>query len=176
MGIRWNTNRFGLSIAGFNRDSNNLIDYVRVNATDVVFSPQNIQDVNTKGFETQFDYKFTLNNLAQKINLGYTFIDDEIKKTAAVESRYSINSLKHQMVGSYQMQWFKNFTNSIAYRYMERTSGASYNVVDLSAAYNWNDVELSVYANNIFNTEYSESSLIPMPKGNLLFGLKYTFK
>ena len=176
IGIRWKTNAFGLSIAGFNRDSNNLIDYVRVNASDVVFSPQNIQDVNTKGIETQFDYSFKLNNLNQKINVGYTFLDDEIKKTAAVESRYSINSLKHQMVGSYQMQWFENFTNSIAYRYMERTSGASYTVVDLSATYNWNDVELSVYANNIFNTEYSESSLIPMPKGNLLFGLKYTFK
>ena len=176
VGIRWNANRFRLSLAGFNRDSHNLIDYVRVNSTDLVFSPQNIQDVNTKGFETQFDYNFKFNNLDQKINFGYTFSDDEIKKTAAVESRYSINSLKHQMVGSYQMQWFKDFSNSIAYRYMERTSGVSYNVVDLSAAYKIQELELSVYANNIFNTDYSESSLIPMPKGNLLFGLKYTFK
>lgn len=176
LGIRWNTNRIGLSLVGFNRDSNDLIDYVRVNPTDVAFSPQNIQDVNTKGFETQFDYKFKLNNLSQKINLGYTFIEDEIKKTAAVESRYSINSLKHQLVGSYQMQWFKNFTNSIAYRYLERTSGVSYNLVDLSAAYKLNDMELSIYANNIFNTEYSETSLIPMPKGNMMFGLKYTFR
>ena len=103
-------------------------------------------------------------------------MEDEIKQTAAVESRYSINSLKHQLVGSYQMQWFKNFSNSIAYRYLERTSGVSYNVVDLSAAYKLNDMELSIYANNIFNTEYSETSLIPMPKGNMMFGLKYTFR
>jgi iron complex outermembrane receptor protein len=176
VGIRWNSNRFGLSLVGFNRDSNDLIDYVRVNPTDVAFSPQNIQDVNTKGFETQFDYKFKVNTLSQKINLGYTFIEDEIKKTAAVESRYSVNSLKHQLVGSYQMQWFKNFSNSIAYHYLERTSGVSYTVVDLSAAYKLNDMELSIYANNIFNTEYSETSLIPMPKGNMMFGLKYTFR
>ena len=176
LGIRWNTNRIGLSLVGFNRDSNDLIDYVRINPTDVAFSPQNIQDVNTKGFETQLDYKFKVNNLSQKINLGYTFIEDEIKKTAAVESRYSINSLKYQLVGSYQMQWFKNFSNSIAYRYLERTSGVSYTVVDLSAAYKLNDMELSIYANNIFNTEYSETSLIPMPKGNMMFGLKYTFR
>lgn len=176
LGIRWNTNKFGLSLVGFNRDSNDLIDYVRVNPTDVAFSPQNIQDLNTKGFEAQFDYNFKINSLSQKINLGYTFIEDEIKKTAAVESRYSINSLKHQMVGSYQMQWFKNFSNAIAYRYIERTSGVSYNVVDLSAAYKINDMELSIYANNIFNTDYSEASLIPMPKGNLMFGLKYNFR
>lgn len=176
LGIRYNSNKIGLSLVGFNRDSNDLIDYVRVNPTDVAFSPQNIQDVNTKGFETQLDYKFTINNLNQKINLGYTFIEDEIKKTAAVESRYSINSLKHQIVGSYQMQWFKNFSNSIAYRYVERTSGLSYNVVDLSAAYQLKAMEFSIYANNIFNTEYSEASLIPMPKGNMMFGLKYNFR
>ena len=103
-------------------------------------------------------------------------MEDEIKQTAAVESRYSINSLNHQIVGSYQMQWFKNFTNSIAYRYIERTSGISYNVVDLSAAYKVNDMEFSVYANNIFNTEYSETGFIPMPKGNMMFGLKYNFR
>lgn len=176
LGVRWNSNRFGLSLVGFNRDSNDLIDYVRVNPSDVAFSPQNIQDVNTKGFETQLDYKFKINNLSQKINLGYTFIEDEIKKTVAVESRYSINSLKHQLVGSYQMQWFKNFSNSVAYRYLERTSGVSYNVVDLSAVYKLNDMEFSIYANNIFNTEYSETSLIPMPKGNMMFGLKYNFR
>lgn len=176
LGIRWNTKRFGLLLVGFNRDSNDLIDYVRLNPSDTAFSPQNIQDVNTKGFETQLDYKFNLNNFGQKINVGYTFIEDEIKQTAAAESRYSINSLKHQIVGSYQMQWFKNFTNSVAYRYVERTSGISYNLVDLSAAYKWNDLELSVYANNIFNTEYVETGFVPMPKGNLLFGLKYTFK
>ncbi|WP_438966991.1 TonB-dependent receptor plug domain-containing protein [Flavobacterium sp.] len=176
VGIRWNTNRINFSIAGFNRDSNDLIDYVRLNATDVAFTPQNIQDVNTKGFESQLDYKFTVNNLDQKISLGYTFIEDEIKRSTAVESRYSINSLKHQLVGTYQMQWFKNFTNSIAYRYLERTSGISYNVVDLSAVYALNAMEFSIYANNIFNTEYSETSLIPMPKGNLIFGLKYNFR
>lgn len=176
VGIRWNTNRINFSIAGFNRDSNDLIDYVRLNATDVAFTPQNIQDVNTKGFESQLDYKFTVNNLGQKISLGYTFIEDEIKRSTAAESRYSINSLKHQLVGTYQMQWFKNFTNSIAYRYLERTSGISYNVVDLSAVYALNAMEFSIYANNIFNTEYSETSLIPMPKGNLIFGLKYNFR
>jgi vitamin B12 transporter len=176
VGIRWNTNRINFSIVGFNRDSNDLIDYVRLNVTDVAFTPQNIQDVNTKGFESQLDYKFTVNNLGQKISFGYTFIEDEIKRSTAVESRYSINSLKHQLVGTYQMQWFKNFTNTIAYRYLERTSGISYNVFDLSAVYALNAMEFSIYANNIFNTEYSETSLIPMPKGNLIFGLKYNFR
>ena len=36
--------------------------------------------------------------------------------------------------------------------------------------------EVSVIANNIFNAEYSETNLVPNPKGNVLFGLSYVFK
>jgi iron complex outermembrane receptor protein len=36
-------------------------------------------------------------------------------------------------------------------------------------------MEFSVMANNIFNVEYTETNLVPMPKGNLLFGVKYDF-
>ena len=176
IGVKFNYNSFNLSIAGFNRDSKDLIDYVRVNTTDLEFTPLNIQDVNTMGFESNMNFNFKINSLTQNVKLGYTYIDDEIKKSNVAESRYSINSMKHQVTGSYTMNWFKNFSNTIAYRYVERTSGISYNVYNVSTTYTLKQVEFSVFANNIFNEEYSESSLIPMPKGNILFGLKYNFK
>jgi hypothetical protein len=64
------------------------------------------------------------------------------------------------------MQFLKNFTNTISYRYAERIAGDS--VVDLGASYTLNAFELSLFANNIFNTEYTETNLVPMPKGNYL--------
>ncbi len=176
IGLKWHASNFNFDFAAFNRDSNDLIDYVRLTEADVVFTPLNIQDVNTKGFETQMTYRFSVNTLPQKISLGYTFIEDEVKSSSVAYSRYAINSLKHQVVGSYTMEWFKNFSNSAAYRYLERTSGVSYTVFDLSASYQLKALELSIYANNIFNTEYEEAGMIPMPKGNVLFGLKYLFK
>jgi len=103
-------------------------------------------------------------------------MEDEVKKSNAAYSRYSINSMKHQFVGNYAMQWFKNFSNSIGYRYVERTSGVSYNIWDVSASYQLKAIEFSLSANNIFNTEYVEAGLVPMPKGNILFGMKYLFK
>lgn len=176
IGFKWHTSRFNFDFAAFNRDSNDLIDYVRQTETDVVYTPLNIQDVNTKGFEAQMEYRFEVNTLPQKLKLGYTFIEDDVKETSAAYSRYSINSLKHQVVGAYTMEWFKNFSNSIGYRYVERTSGISYNLWDVSASYQLKTLEFSIYANNIFNTEYVETSLVPMPKGNVMFGLKYLFK
>jgi iron complex outermembrane receptor protein len=68
------------------------------------------------------------------------------------------------------MQFLKNFTNTISYRYAERIAGDSYSVVDLGASYTLNAFELSLFANNI--TEYTETNLVPMPKGNLLFGVQ----
>lgn len=176
VGIKWLTSKFDFTFTAFNRDSNDLIDYVRPTEADVIYTPQNIQDVNTKGFETQVEYRFILNTLPQKIKMGYTFIEDDVKKSSAAYSRYSINSMKHQFVGNYAMEWFKNFSNSIGYRYVERTSGVSYNIWDVSASYQLKALEFSVYANNIFNTAYVEAGMVPMPKGNVLFGVKYLFK
>ncbi|MCU4187736.1 TonB-dependent receptor [Flavobacterium sp. HXWNR29] len=175
VGFKYLSKNINVSLAAFNRDADNLIDYVRENASDA-WQAQNIQHVNTKGYEANIEYKFLLNQLPQKIQLGYSFLDNDVKKSEANFSQYSINSIKHQFVGNYAMEWFKNFSNSIGYRYVERTSGVSYNVWDVSASYQLKALEFSVYANNIFNTEYVEAGMVPMPKGNILFGMKYLFK
>ncbi len=175
IGLKWNTTGFNASVAVFNRDSNRLIDYVKMQNTDP-WQPQNIQDVTTKGFETQLDYTFAINSFNQKLQLGYSFIEDHGKQSSYNFSQYSVNSMKHQVVGSYYMQFLKNFTNSILYRYAERTNGDSYSVVDLGAAYTLKAFEISLFANNIFNAEYTETNFVPMPKGNLLFGIRYNFR
>ena len=175
IGLKWNTAGFNATMAVFNRDSNRLIDYVKMQNTDP-WQPQNIQDVTTKGFETQLDYTFSIHSFNQKVQLGYSFIEDKVKQSSYNFSQYSVNSMKHQVVGSYYMQFLKNVTHSILYRYSERTNGDSYSVVDLGAAYTLKAFEFSLFANNIFNTEYTETNFVPMPKGNLLFGIRYNFR
>jgi iron complex outermembrane receptor protein len=175
IGLKWNTAGFNATMAVFNRDSNRLIDYVKMQNTDP-WQPQNIQDVTTKGFETQIDYTFSIHSFNQKVQLGYSFIEDKVKQSSYNFSQYSVNSMKHQVVGSYYMQFLKNVTHSILYRYSERTNGDSYSVVDLGAAYTLKAFEFSLFANNIFNTEYTETNFVPMPKGNLLFGIRYNFR
>ena len=175
VGFKYISNRFNLSVAAFNRDADNLIDYVRENTTDA-WQAQNIQSVNTKGYETQIDYLFTINKLPQKIQLGYSYLDNDVKTSEANFSQYSINSMKHQFTSSLQFNIFKGFNTTFAYRYVERTAGMSYNVYDVNVSYRIKAFELSMFANNIFNAEYIESGMIPMPKGNVLFGMKYLFK
>lgn len=175
IGLKFKTINFNASIAFFNRDSENLIDYVKNNEEDL-WQATNIRELNTKGIDVYANYNFKIGEYTQGLNATYTYLDDEIKDLDLDFSRYSINSLKHHFVTRFTSQFFKNLSHSIIYKYAERTAGESYSVVDASINYTFKSLEFSCIANNIFNTEYTETNLVPMPKGNLLFGVKYNFK
>ena len=68
-----------------------------------------------------------------------------------------------------------NLSQSIVYKFAERASGTSYSVVDVQATLTISNLELSIIGNNIFNAEYVETGFVPMPKGNVLVGVTYSF-
>ena len=175
LGLKFNKNNFTASVALFNRDSRDLIDYVKDNEEDL-WQATNIAEVNTMGVDVYANYNFQIGDYSQGLNTSYTYINDYVKDSDVNFSKYAINSLKNHFVTRFKSQFMKNLSQSIIYKYAERTSGESYSVVDVSATYTFSDFEFSVIASNIFNTEYTETNLVPMPKGNVLFGLKYTFK
>ncbi|NNK73585.1 MAG: TonB-dependent receptor, partial [Flavobacteriaceae bacterium] len=173
IGLQFKHKSIRASIAFFNRDSNNLIDYVKENEEDL-WEATNIQDLNTMGVETHFYLIARLAGIDQNIDLGYSYLDENLKDLEYNFSRYSINSLRHQFTATYRAEWVKNLSQTLVYKYGERTTGNSFNVVDYRAAYSFKNFEFSFIANNIFNAEYSETNLVPMPKGHVLFGLNYT--
>jgi iron complex outermembrane receptor protein len=175
IGVKFHRENLRMSVAFFNRDSKNLIDYVKNIEADP-FVATNIRSLNTKGFEANLNYHFSFAGFQQFLKTGYTYIDDEVKNLDINFSRYSINSLKHQVTGSFRSQFFKNLSQTLVYKYAEKTAGESYSVVDTSVSWQIKKFEVSVVANNIFNEEYTETNLVPMPKGNLTFGLKYIFE
>lgn len=173
-GLKFTKSKFNMSLSLFNRDSKNLIDFIK-NSEEERFKATNIRKLNTKGVETSVSYAFSTLGHDQNINLGYTFIEDKIKKLDLPYSQYAINSLKHQFVLNYRSQFIKNFSQTVVYKYAVRTAGDDYGVFDVSVNYNRADFEIALAANNIFNAEYTETNLVPMPKGNLLLGLKFKF-
>lgn len=174
VGIKFKKSAFNLSLSVFNRDSKNLIDFIK-ETEDEPFKATNIRRLNTKGFETSVDYGFPMLGYNQKINVGYTFIEDKIKALDLPYSRYAINSLKHQFIANFRSQLIKNVSQTILYKYAVRNAGEDYGVMDVSLNYQQEKFEISMSANNIFNAEYTETSLVPMPKGNFMFGMRYRF-
>ncbi len=175
IGLKYNTGKFTTSVALFNRDATDLIDFIRENTTISKFTATNIAKVNTKGFEANVDYHFKLSDFKQTLSFGYTFLEDDILEQNKDLSRYSLNTLKHQFITRFASRLFKNVRQNIIYKHAERTVGTSYNVWDASIIVAINKFSFTVTANNIFDADYIESGFVPMPPSNVLFGLRYAF-
>ncbi len=172
IGLKFNSGRFTSSVAIFNRDADNLIDFIRPDITSK-YEATNIAKVNTKGFELNTETRFKLNEFNQTLSFGYNYLNDDILDQNKDLSRYSLNTLKHQFITRFESKLFKNVRQNIIYKHAERTIGTSYNVWDASLIVAVNTFNFTVTANNIFNAEYIESGFVPMPLSSLLFGLRY---
>jgi len=175
LGLKYNTNNLYATVSVFNRDADNLIDFIRPNTTATKFEATNIAEVNTKGFEFDANYTFKIKDYDQSLAVGYTFLEDNIKDQDRDLSRYRLNTLKHHFTTRLRTQLFKNVSQNIIYKHAERTDGQSYNVWDASIIFNFNKFDFTVTANNIFNAEFIETGFVPMPESNVLFGLRYSF-
>ena len=176
IGLKYNSGQFTASMAVFNRDADNLIDFIRPD-TDATskYTATNIAKVNTQGFELNADYRFMLNEFNQTLSFGYNFLEDDILDQNKELSRYSLNTLKHQFITRFTSKFFKNVRQNIIYKHAQRTIGTSYNVWDASIIVDFNKFSFTATANNIFDADYIESGFVPMPSSNVLFGLRYSY-
>lgn len=175
IGLKYNANNFFGSISIFNRDSNNLIDFIRPDINTNIFTATNIANVNTQGVEVDLNYTFSFKDFKQNIAVGYTFLEDDIIDQNRDLSRYSLNTLKHHFTTRLRTQLFKNVSQNIIYKHAERADGNSYNVWDASIIVSVHKFDFTLTANNIFNAEFIETGFVPMPLSNVLIGIRYSF-
>ena len=176
IGIKYTFNAIQLNAAFFRREAKDLIDYIKETENSPLYVAQNLREITTTGFEVNAIYDFMLFDNPQKINVGYTFLDDDYHETNVFASRYLIDtSIKHHITGVFDATVFQMIKPSITYKYVERPTD-SYQIVDAKISTEIKSFTIYAIANNIFNVEYSEKDNVPMPKGNMLFGLTYTFE
>lgn len=174
IGMRWKYNNWELSAAAFLRQAANLIDYVRP-TEEGRFEATNIREVNTHGVELEAKTQFNLGKQPQRLQIGYVYLNDDVKAININASRYTINSLRHHFTFNYASNMTKNLTGNIAFKHAQRPLQESYQVLDLNVQWQLSDLRISFSANNILNEVYSESNLVPMPLGNGLLGLQVVF-
>jgi len=177
IGLRFISPKVSVSLAFYSRKAKNLIDFVKNSNDDKIpFTAENIQQVNTEGIDFELIHRIQLYSLNHEFKISYSYLKNNLENSGFNFSRYSINNdLKHHFVGSYNLPITEDINLYLVYKYVERVSGDVYSVVDSSARWRHKSFEIGLYFNNIFNTEYWESNLVPMPKGNGLLGLRYSF-
>ena len=174
IGLKYLKDDFNFNFSLYQRDASDIIDYVRNNESDP-WQANNIREINTNGFELNIGYKFYLGSFRmQTINIGYSNIDDELLETDFAFSRYALNSLKNQITGTYTFEINEKIYSTVAYKNAERSNEEKYTVIDFRTSYKLDKFTLSVILNNILDTEYSETNLVPMPGFNSLVQINYS--
>ena len=174
IGLKYLKDDFNFNFSLYQRDASDIIDYVRNNESDP-WQANNIREINTNGFELNMGYKFYLGSFRmQTINIGYSNIDDELLETDFAFSRYALNTLKNQITGTYTFEINEKIYSTVAYKNAERSNEEKYTVIDFRTSYKLDKFTLSVILNNILDTEYSETNLVPMPGFNSLVQINYS--
>ena len=174
IGLKYLKSNFNLSMSLYQRHASDIIDYVRNNEAEP-WQANNIREITTNGFELNMSYKFYLGAFRpQSINIGYSNINDDLLETDFTFSRYSLNSLKNQITATYMFQIRDFISSTLTFKNSERLNNESYTVIDFRSSYIYEKFTLSIILNNILDTEYTETNLVPMPGFNSLVGIKYS--
>lgn len=160
VGYRFQKHNFLGKISGFLRDSDNSIDWSKQNENDI-WRAENIGKIHTKGVEVELGQHF--NSFLKSYSVGYTFLESEHQQPSGLMSRYVMENLKHQFVAKLEVFFLKKFTNQLIYRYNERVSTGSYQILDEKLSYDSPNYNIYLLINNILNTNYTETFGVPMP-------------
>lgn len=170
LGYRFQNKKILAKVSGFIRNTKSGIDWQK----DTPNSPwiaENVAKIHLKGFETEFKYQlFTFLNY----RINYTYLDNlDVDKAF---SRYSLQNLRHQLVGQIDLKFLNFFSNQLIYRYTERVNLGSYNTLDEQLNFRYKDLNFYVLINNLTNAKYVETNLVPMPGQWFHVGFTYQIK
>jgi vitamin B12 transporter len=170
IGYQFKINQFSAKTSFFSRNSDNLIDWAKDNP-NAKWTPRNISKVALKGVEVEIKQNFS--GFFKSYNLGYTYLDNQRKDGDTRLSRYDLENLRHQFVVTLENKFLRNFTNVLTYRYNEPVNLGSYNLLDEKLNYSLKDFSVYVLVNNVTNSKYVETNLVPMPGRWFHIGLSY---
>lgn len=170
LGYRFQNEKILAKISGFIRNTNNGIDWLK-ETPQSPWKAENVGEINLKGFETEFRHQlFPFLNY----RLGYTYLDNQYKNEEL--SRYALQNLRHQFVAQLDVKFLKFFSNQLIYKYSERVNLGSYNILDEQLNFRYKDLNFYVLINNLTNTKYVETNLVPMPGRWFHLGFTYQIK
>lgn len=179
----------------FYRNSNNLVDYVRTDYTDIerkvnlvegafYFLAQNIAEVKTRGLEAMAEFRKEFGNYALQLEGGYTFLNTDSDQAAV--SVYTSNHARHLLSWSARLShqsWFLDLGGLYKQRDGRSAEGIGielspkYAVWNGEAGLNLDNKKFTIFINvqNIFDTAYQDILGALVPGRWSRAGLKFAF-
>ena len=169
-GIYWMPQHTSLRFGYFVRDGKNLIDWTKA-AADDPWRPDNFGSVTYSGWEIEYQWWPTLPWIGY-LYTSYNFINGINHAPESQFSRYALDHLKNQIQFHAQFQLTKKWNATFAYRFLDRENLDDYQLVDLRTGITWSHFECYLQLDNLFDAQYTETNLVPMPGRWVMMGIK----
>ncbi len=177
-GVKYNADKLIFNTSYFYRRITNFIDWVKALQADP-WQPQNFSTVNTKGFTLSGDYILKSANATAPLSnlragISYTNLDPAFKTTIANAnfSRYALESLRNQLSGTINAEFYNLMSLTVTTRYCQRISYKDYTVMDARLSFKQKYYNIYADGANLFNVQYIEAGAVPMPGLWLSLGIK----
>jgi vitamin B12 transporter len=161
-GMRARLGFFKFQASYFVREGKNIIDWTRPDEASP-WQPNNLVQLTTQGIDADATWQPLTNKYIQSIGIGYTYLDQETEVEDGLLSKYALENLNHQVTAFLAVNYHKNITHSLNYRYTDRVNLDDYSVLDTKLAFDNGKILVYGEISNLLNQEYRETNLVVMP-------------
>ena len=180
-GIKYLTPRLTARLSVFHHHQRNTIDWVLdTRDPEAVWQSVNLTRINTTGVETDVNCQLSILNF----QLAYCYLHQQKDDLPNLQSRYSLEYLRHKLTASVQMPLTERLGLTLKYRFQDRmgnytdTEGRQqsyhpYSVVDARLAWTADHYALYMEANKLLGKRSVDYGKVRQPGGWLVAGGKY---
>lgn len=154
------------------RNIHDFIDWVREDM-DHPYTPRNFGRNKIHGLYGQFHHVYQLGKGESIIlNAGYNFLSPHTNELESMQSKYVLESLRHQLIAGIQYDHQK-FSLRLNNRWLQRELNSAYDILDLRFLYRLRFSEMYMDVTNLLNTEYHEIAAVPLPPRWFKIGVRF---
>ena len=187
-GVKYANHGITTQASVYHNNWKNMIDWIRYTADgpDASWQSVNFTEVKATGFQAQLTLNFRqivpTQRILKSFNASYNYLFQDKDIDSSVESKYSLEYLRHKLVANLQLNIVSRLDLGINFRWQDRRGiytdfdgtvkeYSPYSVVDARLSWTAPKYKLYLEANNIFDKTYIDYGCVPQPGTWLIAGL-----
>ena len=187
-GVKYADHGITTQASVYHNNWKNMIDWIRNTADgpDAPWQSVNFTEVKATGFQAQLTLNFRqivpTQRILKSFNASYNYLFQNKDIDSSVESKYSLEYLRHKLVANLQLNIVSRLDLGINFRWQDRRGiytdfdgtvkeYSPYSVVDARLSWTAPKYKLYLEANNIFDKNYIDYGCVPQPGTWLIAGL-----
>lgn len=173
--VEYQKQNLTLQVGAFSRNITDFIDWVREDPS-LPYSPINFGKNNILGVYGRARQNFHLGNRKSiGYKFSYNYLYPTMETSAEIQSKYVLESLKHQLIAGVHYQ-INKLSFHLENRWLQRELADAYNIVDTRINYQSQNFLFFAEGTNLLNAEYNEAGAVPMPGRWFSLGVTYQWE